>query len=329
MKIFLTGATGFIGSHVARRLAQSKHELRCLVRKTSEVAALREIGATLVPGDVTDKNSILKGMSGCDSVINIAGLFSFWEPERRVFAATNVEGVRNVMEAALESGVSKVVHVSTVATYGKPGDNPFTEESMLGPVRFSDYSRTKYEGDLIAWELYRNKKLPLVMIYPAGVLGPDDPKASGKYINDFINHRLPARVLEDCVLTWVHVRDVAEAIVRALEKTNNIGERYFVGKERLTFREVNQMISEISGVRAPRLLLPDLLVSLNAVLLTWVANVIKKPPPWGMSVDQIRVMKEGFRVDGRKVEKELCLEYTPVRVALSEAIASYRAWRRS
>ena len=325
MRIFITGATGFIGSHVAQRLAESKHELRCLVRKTSDVATLRELGATLIPGDVTDKDSVLRGMDGCNSVINLAGLYSFWAPERRHYAATNVEGVRNVMESVLETGVYKVVHVSTVGIYGKPADNPFTEESPVGPVRFSEYFQTKYEGDLVAWDLYKNRKLPLVMIYPAAVVGPGDPKATGRYINELIHRRLPARVLEHSVLTFVHVLDVAEVIVRALEKENNIGEKYFVGKERLSFGEINAMVSELSGVSLPKMRLPDSLVMLNATLLTWLASIIKRPPPWGMSVDQMRTMKEGFRVDGRKVEKELCLEYTPVRVALQEAIASYRA----
>jgi len=324
MRIFITGATGFIGSHVAKRLAQSKHELHCLVRERSDVTALRDLGAALFPGDVTDKESVLRGMEGCNSVVNLAGLYFFWVAERRRYAATNVEGVRNVMESVLETGASKVVHVSTVGTYGKPADVPFTEESVIGPVRFSEYFQTKYEGDLVAWDLYKNRKLPLVMIYPAAVVGPDDPKASGKYINELIHRRLPARVLEHSVLTFVHVEDVAEAIVRALGKENNIGAKYFVGKERLSFGEINAMISELSGVSLPKMRLPDSLVMLNATLLTWLAGICKRPPPWGMSVDQIRTMKEGFRVDGRKVEKELCLEYTPVRVALQEAIASYR-----
>jgi dihydroflavonol-4-reductase len=324
MRIFITGATGFIGSHVAQRLAQSKHQLRCLVRKESNLGALREVSATLVPGDVTDKNSLLKGMAGCDSVINIAGVYDFWMPDKRVYATTNVDGVRNVMEAALESGISKVVHVSSVVSYGKPADVPFTEGSATGQVHFSEYARTKYEGDLIAWDLYRTRNLPLVMVYPAAVLGPGDTRPSGRYIESFIHRRLPARVLEDSVMTWVHVRDVAEAVVRALEKHDDIGARYLVGKERLSFGEINAMLSELSGVPPPKMRLPDSLVTLNATLLTLLANIIKRPPPWGMSVDQIRTMKEGFKVDGRKVEKELCLEYTPVRVALKEAIASYR-----
>jgi nucleoside-diphosphate-sugar epimerase len=139
-----------------------------------------------------------------------------------------------------------------------------------------------------------------------------------------INRRLPARVFEDAVMTFVHVKDVAEVIVRAAEKEDNIGERYFVGKCRMSFREINEMVSEISGVSLPKLRLPNPLVMMNAVLLTGLANLIKKPPPWGMSIDQMRVMHEGFSVEGSKVERELCVNYTPIRIAIEEAIASYR-----
>ncbi|OGC80209.1 MAG: hypothetical protein A2W07_08295 [candidate division Zixibacteria bacterium RBG_16_43_9] len=324
MKIFITGATGFIGTHLVRRLAQTEHKLYCLVRKTSNIHYLKELGVTLITGDVTDRDSLLQGMKSCDWVVNLANIYSFWEPDNRVFRRVNVEGTRNVLESALETGVSKVLHISTAGIYGKPADSPFTEESPVGPVRFSQYFQTKYEGDLIAWEFFEKKRLPLLMVYPGAVLGPGDPKATGKYILDLINRRLPARVFEDSVLTWVHVKDVAEAIVKALEKENNLGEKYLVGKYRLSMREINEMIREISGVPLPKFRLPDPLVTLNAFILTQVANIIKKPPLWGMSRDQIRTMKEGFRFDGSKAERELGITYTPIRQALKEAIESYQ-----
>ena len=281
MKIFITGATGFIGTHVARCLAQTEHELICLVRKTSDIRELEKLGVKLITGDITDRASVLDGMKGCDWVINLANIYTFWEPDKRVYTKVNIGGNRNVMEAALETGVRKVVHVSTAGIYGKPADCPFTEESPVGPVRFSEYFRTKYEGDRITWELYEQKGLPLVVVYPCGVLGPGDPKASGQYIRNLINRRMPATVFHDSVLTWVHVRDVAEAIVRAAEKEGNLGEKYLVGKQEMSFKEINEMVRDISGVRLPMMHLPDFMVTINARLLTWLANVIKKPPPWG------------------------------------------------
>lgn len=324
MNVFITGATGFIGCHVVKRLADTEHKLICLARPTSDVSELEEQDVTIIRGDVTDKDSLLEGMKGCQWVINLANLYSFWEPDKRIFTDVNVTGTRNVMECALETGIAKVVHVSTAGIYGKPAECPFCEDNPVGPERFSEYFRTKYEGDLIAWEMHEKKGLPLLMIYPVGVLGPGDPKASGRYIQDLIHHRVPARVLEDSIFTFVHVRDVAEVIVRAAEKENNIGEKYLVGKHQLSWREINRMVSEISGVALPKMRLPDFLTMFNARFLTLVANVIKKPPLWGMAIDQIRTMKEGFVIDGSKAEKELGISYTPIRVALEEAIASYR-----
>lgn len=324
MKIFITGATGFIGRHVVKRLARSGYELRCLVRATSDVDELQKQGVTLVTGDVTDKGSILAGIRGCEWVINLANAYSYWEPDKRTYEGINVRGTQNVMECALAAEVSKVVHISSVVIYGKPEQSPFSEESPIGPCRFSRYAQTKYEGDLIAWDLYEKNNLPLVMIYPGAVMGPGDPKATGKYIKDMIERRLPATLYLDSRLTFVHVRDVAEVIVRALEKKGNAGEKYFACGQHLSFREINTMIKEIAGVPLPRLTLPDWLVPVNAALLTAVADLIKKPPLWGLSVDQISTMRAGFVADGSKAARELGITYTPIRVAVEEAIASYQ-----
>lgn len=324
MKVFVTGATGFIGTHVVRQLSQTDHKYWCLVRNTSKAQELEKLGARLVTGDVTDKDSLYPGMKGCDWVINLANLYSFWEPDKRIYRKVNVDGTRNIMECALETAVSKVIHVSTGGIYGKPTDCPFNEESTVGPARFSEYFRTKYEGDQIAWNFHKEKELPLVMIYPAAVLGPGDPKATGKYIQDLIHRRMPATVLHDSVLTWVHVRDVAEAILNAAEKETNIGEKYLVGKHQMSIKEFNELVSEVSGIPLPKICLPDFMVTLSSILLTWLANLTRKAPPWGMSQDQIRTMREGFRIDGSKVERELGVRYSPIREAIEEAIESFR-----
>jgi dihydroflavonol-4-reductase len=324
MKVFITGATGFIGTHLVRRLAQDEHELHCLVRRTSQIRTLEELGAVLITGDVTDMNSIRQGMQSCDWVMNLANIYSFWEPDNRGFGNVNIEGTRNVLECALEMGVSKVVHVSSVVVYGKPPECPFAEESQVGPVRFSEYARTKYEGELIAWELYEQRGLPLVVIYPGSVLGPGDNKATGQYHRNLIAGRMPARLFEDSVLTYVHVRDVVEVIVRAAEEADNIGEKYFACGQQLSMREINEMVCDIAGVPLPELAQPDRQVMANAALMTRLAEATKKPPLLGMSIDLVRTTKEGFMADGSKAERELGITYTPIRVALEEAIAWYR-----
>jgi len=324
MKIFITGATGFIGTHLIRRLAQTDHEMLCLVRETSNVQELEKLGVTMVRGDVNNKDSLLAGMKGCDWVIHLANVYSFWEPDKKVFAEVNIKGHRKVMESALETGVSKVVHVSTIGIYGKPEESPFTEETPVGPVRFCEYFQTKYEGDLISWELFENKGLPLVVVYPAAVMGPGDPKFTGQFIKRLIRREAPARAFEDSVFTFVHVRDVVEVIVRAADKENNIGEKYIAGKYQISTREMYELVSEISGVPAPKLRLPDSVVLLNARVLTWLADLVKKPPMWGMAFEGMRTVKEGTRADGSKAERELGITYTPLRTAIEEAIESYR-----
>lgn len=325
MKIFITGATGFIGKELVNILNQTNHELYCLVRNTSKSKDLPQNNRThLVEGDIRDKASLLKGMPGCDVVIHLAGLYSLWEPDTDLYEEINVRGTRNVMESALETKVQKVIHVSTVVTYGSPESLPFTEGSIEGPVRFSRYAETKYQGDKVVWDLYKHNSLPVVVIYPGAVLGAGDTKSSGEYISRLVNRQLPAMVFKNSILTWVYVKDVAQAIVNAMEKPGNIGEKYIVAKHRLTMDEINQMVSEISGTPLPSAYMPDSMVLANAYLLTGIGNLIKKKPLWGMSVDQMKTMKNGFIADGSKAEKELGISYTPIRVALEEEIAAIK-----
>ena len=160
MKIFITGGTGFIGQHLVKKLAQTEHELVCLCRKTSNCESIQDCDARLVVGDVVHKITYIEAMDGCQAVINLANQYSFWEPDPGVYSTINIEGTRNLMEAALKTGVEKVIHVSTALTYGKPDDYPFNEDSPVGPEHFSEYARTKYEGDLIAWEMHEKQGLP-------------------------------------------------------------------------------------------------------------------------------------------------------------------------
>lgn len=322
MKIFITGSTGFIGKHTVELLAKSNHKLTLLIRKTSDTSFLKNQDVSISFGDITEKQSIAEGMKDCDSVINIAGHYTFWEPDKKIYREINVKGTQNVMEGALEAGIKKIIHISTAGIYGNTKDKPFNEESTVGTIQYSEYFKTKYEGDKIAWDLFEKKGLPLVVVYPVAVLGPGDTKASGQYLYDLVNRKLPATIFNDHTFSFVYIKDVAQAIVNALEKENNIGEKYLVGNFNYKWGEINKMISEISGVPLPMFKLPDALTMMNAYLLTGIANIIKKPPLWGMAIDQMKVMKVGFSVDGSKAERELDIKYTPIRFALEEAINS-------
>ncbi len=324
MKIFITGATGFIGTNLVRLLARTEHQMYCLIRDPGKAGELEKLGAKLIMGDVADKTSLSQGMKDCDWVVNLANVYSFWEPDKRIYTRINVEGTKNVLECALEAGISKVIHVSSVVIFGKPADCPFTEESPVGPHRFSEYARTKYAGELIAWELYEKKGLPLVVIYPAVVTGSDDHKAFGEYMFNLISKRLPCIVFRNSILTFVHVKDVVQAILKALEKEDNIGEKYLVGKYQYSYKEFNKIISKISGTPLPKIPLPNLMVKVGAAFLTLLANLTKKPPLWQLSTDLTQTQIEGIRCDGSKAERELGISYTPIIIAFEDAIASYQ-----
>lgn len=321
MKIFITGATGFIGTHLVERLLKTNHEIYCFVRKTSQIQRLKETRAIIITGDISDKGSLIKGMQACDWLVHLASNFEFWVPDKRIYYKVNVDGLRNVMESALETNIQKIVHVSTAAVYGD-ASWPITEKSQYGSTRPSLYAQTKFEGDEIAWRMHKEKGLPLVIIYPSAVLGANDPKAAGRYLKNFALGRMPAQVLVNTSFPFVHVNDVCEAIKLALEKEDNVGEKYLVSSCNMTWGEFNQLICEIAGTGVPFIQLPSTLTTISANLLTGIANLIKKPPLLDLSVDQVRLMKQGCQIDGSKAERELELVYTPIREAVAEAVAS-------
>lgn len=324
-KVFVSGATGFIGKHLTTKLAELGCELRCLARPCSDTKNLQSLGARVVLGDVTDRDSVLEGMRGCDRVVNLANIYSFWEPSRQTYTDINVHGTRNVMESALECGVSKVVHLSAAWVYGKPSDCPFNELSTAGPVLFSEYARSKRGGEEIAWKLYREKGLPLVVLHPGEVLGPGIDKPTGQHIMNMLRRRVRVSSFEDATVAFVHVDDVVAAIVKALEKGDNIGHKYLVGKERLALRELDRLVTQISGVSVRKVHVPYILALTGVWAMTCLAHITKRGPLWGISTDGIRSMKNGLIFDGSKAERDLGITYTPVRTALEETIASFRS----
>ena len=329
MRILVTGGTGFIGGHVLRELANSEHRVRCLVRPTSSTTEAEAAGAELIVGDVTDPESVRRAVDGCEAVIHAANVYDFWLKHTSEFRAVNVEGTRNVMEAALAVGIRKVVHVSSFVVYEGCTQACPNEQSEPGTPSASRYSRSKADAEQLVWELHRTRDLPLVVVYPGGVTGPGDSKPSGRYIETLVRGRMPAQVLVKSGVPWVHVRDVARVIVRALEKDGNVGERYFAAAEWLTFGEFNRMISEASGVRVPRIVMPNFILMPSAALLSLFGRVFGFAPILGMSLDQIRTMKRGFPVDGSKAERELGIRYERVAEAVAEAVASIGSTRTS
>lgn len=328
MKLFITGGTGFIGSHLVARLAAEGHDISCLVRTTSRTDHLEKAGVKRVYGDVNDRRALLEGMQGCDCLFHLANLYSMWLPDPSAFERVNVDGTRCVLEAALEAGVKRVVYVSSVAVYGKPAERPFREESTPSPEVYSEYARTKRLGDQIARDLCQNNGLPLVSLYPGIVLGPGDDKPSGQYIQDLIFGRVPSVIFSHSSNTYVAVDDVVEALIRAAEMPDLVGSHYLIGKETYNGLDYVRMICRIARTPMPLFRFPDGLVCFVSGLLEKLANLTHRPPWWGFSLDAAHTLQTGFVFDGSKAERELGLRYTPVEDALRAAIDFYRARRR-
>ena len=319
----VTGATGFVGSAVVRRLREGRAEIRCLVRSEARSATRPwlEPPVTCVIGRLEEPESLRKAMQGCDVLINCLGLNSFWELDRRAYRETNVEGTAALMRAALEAGVAKVVHVSTVMAYGFPAVMPFQEDSPPGPHR-SGYARSKHEGDCRAVELHKNHGLPLVMVFLAAVVGRGDPK-SVMQIRKFVDGGVPVMIRSPNRFTYVDIGDAATAIVGAAEKDGNIGERYLVGGERHTTEEYFRIISKACGVPMPKVFLGRTPALVLSALLTAGAAITRRPPL--MPFDLMRTVFHGpLLFDGSRAARELGFTYRPISDSLADAVAEMR-----
>jgi dihydroflavonol-4-reductase len=322
-KVCLTGATGFVGRHVAQLLAQRGHQVRCLVRDQSNTQFLEDLEAhfELITGDVLEPQTLEAFCEGADWLINCAGYRDFSHPSRQFYFDLHCRGAENVMRSALAAKVKKVVHVSTSLAYGTPSEMPFDEDSPAG-AHHSDYARSKYLGDCPVWRLREEKGLPLAIVYLAAVIGAGDPRPTME-VRRSVKGRIPALVGADTTFIYGHVRDAALAIVRAAENPNSVGQRYLVGGERATTREYFGIISDLTGVPLPRFNVPDAVILPVARLLTAIARWTGRRPP--VPEDIIRTTLAGSLLfDGSKAERELGICYTPLRTALAEAVAEIR-----
>jgi nucleoside-diphosphate-sugar epimerase len=318
--VVVTGATGFVGRHVVERLLEEDGvRLRCLVRSSSDTEFLTALGprVSLCVGDVTRPESLSRIFDGAWGVVHLAGHRDFWSRRRSDYYALNEEGAVNVFRAARRAGVEKAVQVSTPLAFGVPDDRPFDEESTAGRHP-SDYGRSKYRGDCGAWRLYEDEGLPLTIVYLAAVIGAGDPKPTME-VRRAVEGRLPALVGADTTYTYVHVRDAAEAIVRALLYPGSVGRRYLIGTERATTREYFELIGELADVPVPSLDLPESLLIPVAKALERVSTWTGRRPV--LPVDILETTAAGSLLfDGSRAIEELGMKYTSLRQALAESI---------
>ncbi len=320
----LTGATGFVGSAVARVLAARGHRLRLLVRPTSDRRNLAGIDAELALGDITDAASLARSASGCRYVIHVAADYRFWVPDPDAMLRANVDGTVAVMRAAQAAGVERIVHCSSIAALGRTDDGSPADEAT--PTIEADfigtYKRSKFLAERAVLDLVRYDGLPAVVVNPAAPVGPRDikPTPTGKMIRDAAAGRVPAYI--DTGLNIVHVDDVAEGHVLALER-GRIGERYILGGENLLLKDLLALVADVVGRKPPTIELPEAVVWPAALFMEGLARLTGIPPM--MTRDHLKMARKKMFFSSAKAISELGYAPRPVRQAIEDAVAWFRA----
>jgi nucleoside-diphosphate-sugar epimerase len=280
MRVFVTGGTGFIGGHVARRLRERGDDVRALVRSPEKGAALTELGCELVPGTLSNKDTIRAGMEGCDAAIHGAAVYEVGIPEseHQAMYEANVIGTDNVLRAALEAKLDRVVYISTVGAFGNTKGQVVDETYQHpGTGYTSYYEETKVEAHRLAKRLIAEEGLPCVIVQPGGVYGPDDHSALGRQMNQFLAGRMPLIAFPELGFNMVHVDDVAAGVLLALDG-GEPGEAYVLGGQITTMRELIQTLAQVTGKRPPKRALPTGLMKAMTPLGPLVGKAMNQGP---------------------------------------------------
>jgi dihydroflavonol-4-reductase len=279
MRVFLTGGTGFIGGHVARKLRARGDEVRALVRNLEKGRALEEIGCEPVSGDLSDDAAIAAGLEGCDALIHGAAIYEVGIPakEHRQMYEANVLGTERVLGAALAAKTPRVVYVSTVAAFGNT-HGEVVDESYEHPGKefTSYYEQTKYEAHQVAKRLI-TEGLPCVLIQPGGVYGPDDHSSIGQQINQFMAGKMPMIAFPELGLNMVHVEDVADGILLGLDR-GQPGEAYVLGGEITTMRGLIDTVGTVAGKKPPKRAMPTPMLKALTPVGGLVGKMMGQPP---------------------------------------------------
>ena len=317
MKTLLTGATGFVGANVARALLTRGHEVRALVRPESNTMAIDGLDIETVRGDIVDRESVARAMQGRDAVVHCAALYSFWERDPSRFYKVNVEGTRTVMEEATRAGVQRIVYTSSTAVLGRPKTGLADETTEPEPGELSGhYRRSKYMAEKAVMEMARDG-LPAIVVNPSAPVGPWDvkPTRTGQIVLDFLKGRMFGYM--DTGLNLVDVEDVATGHVLALNK-GTPGERYILGGENMTLKEMLAALARITGGRMPRVKLSRTLVLALAYLDSWIEGKVLRRPPF-IPLEGVKEVKQPVWVDCSRAIKELDFPQNPVQNALAKA----------
>ena len=322
MLAFLTGATGFVGSHVARALADQGADLRLLVRSNSNLKNIQDLKADLFTGDLRDPASLEKGIAGCDAIFHVAADYRLWVRDPDEMYRANVEGTRAILAAARKNNVRRVVYTSSVATMGFTAkaladeSSPVSLANMIGP-----YKRSKFMAEQVAIEAARSGQ-HVVIVNPTTPIGERDikPTPTGRIVVDFLKKKFPAYV--DTGLNLVDVRECSRGHIAALEK-GRPGERYILGGENLTLKQILNKLGAITGLPSPTIRVPYIVALATGVVdELFTGRILGREPR--ATIDAVRMGRKKMFVASSKAERELGWKIVPVDAALRRAATWFR-----
>jgi dihydroflavonol-4-reductase len=323
MTTLLTGATGFLGSAIARELLKDGRHLKLLARKNTDTRNIDDLDCEVSYGDLRDRESLKSALKGCKTLYHTAAFYSLWSRDKQLIYDINVQGTRNILECALEAGVEKVVYTSTVGCIGLSGDHsPAHEQQPMNPATLcNDYKLSKYEAEQVAHDMF-GRGLPLVIVNPSTPVGPRDikPTPTGKIILDFLHGKMPAYI--DTGLNLIDVADCARGHILAEEK-GRLGERYILGNKNMSLKEILLALEALTGLKAPRIKMPYWVAYTAGLACEWVSDTITHRPP-AVPLAGVKMAKYFMYFDPTKAVQELGLPQNPVENALEQAVQWFR-----
>jgi dihydroflavonol-4-reductase len=323
MTTLVTGASGFVGAAVVRVLLDAGYEVRVLVRKTSNRKNLQGLNFDTAVGDLRDVASLRDALDGCGALFHVAADYRLWARDPEALYASNVDGSVNVMRAAADAGVERIVYTSSVATLGLNSDgSPADEETPVAlDHMIGDYKRSKFLAEKAVTKLVADAQLPVVIVNPSTPIGPRDvkPTPTGRLILDAAAGRIPAFV--NTGLNVAHVDDVARGHLQAFEK-GTIGERYILGGENMSLEEILRSVAAISGRKPPKLRLPHGLVLPIAYAAEAWARLFGGEPL--ATVDGVKMSRKRMYFSCQKAERELGYSHRPADEAIRDAVDWFR-----
>lgn len=322
MKALVTGATGFIGGAVVRALVKSGIDVRVLARAGADLQNIQNLTVERVEGDLRDPASLRRSLAGCRQLYHVAAHYALWAKDPSIFYDINVTGTKNLLEAARDIGVERIVYCSTIGAIGlPPGGGLGTEETPVSLEQMAGhYKRSKYLAEQEVVKLAK-AGLPVVIVNPSAPVGAGDvkPTPTGQVIVDFMKGRMPAYI--ETGMNIVDVDDVAAGHLLAMEK-GRIGERYILGNKNLMLREVFEIMSRLTGIKAPTIKLPRLAILPLAYANQWIANLTGQSPR--IPLEGVKMAKYKMHYDCSKAIRELGIPLTPPEVALEKAVRWFR-----